>query len=203
MLVAAIDPGTVNGAAWIGRFDQAAGTVTTLAVRLGIAGLPLVNPDEPRRRAGSKMPAYEAAAALAVWACAQCAEHGVDSLMVETAPIFNTMARICAAASYGVAVGSGMRRVCYSSSHSKKRAILAFAEATGLTSSLEQQAADIDRKDKRQAERARQVNKRNAVTVVRAMLAKSNDQAGLAALDAAAKKDDISDAILLACSLVL
>lgn len=202
MLVSAIDPGTVNGAAWIGRYDRTQATVTTLAVRLGISGLPVAG-GAVVRRAGAKMPAYESAAALAVWACDQCAAHGVERMMIETAPIFNTTARICAAASYGVAIGSGVRKVCYSSSHSKKRAILAFAEATGLAETLEQQEADIDRADKRQAERARKVNKRNAVTVVRAMLTKSNDAAGLAALEAAAKKDDIADAILLACALAL
>lgn len=191
--VAAIDPGTVNAAAWIGSYNPETKKVRTFELVLG-------NPTGE----GKKTSASEFAAGVAVWVADKCKEHQVKHALVETAPQWNIPARICAASTYGVLVGCGdFDMVKFSGPKTKQTAIQTFAENLGMTGELETPGPELlQDKDKKTLAKIRLINKRNAVRVVKKLLEFSNDEKGLEVLKENKKLDDLSDAILLACGMV-
>ena len=192
--VAAVDPGTVNGAAWIGSYFPSTGKIHTHAMMLGA-----------RIKDG---PAYSIAADMAMWTADKCEEYGVDHVLVETAPQWNISARICAASTYGVFVGRRIKNVKYSSPVTKHSAVNKFATTLGIEKELEYIPESLNRTDKKDSAKARLINKRNAVRVVRRLLDFSDDLEGKKVMETEQtsgknKLDDLSDALLLACGMAI
>lgn len=204
--VAAVDPGTVNGAAWIGTYDPIEQKVHTDELVLGNPLVPTGDDGACGSASGSskkKQAAYSVASELAVWVADKCKEHDVKDVLVETAPQWNIAARICAASTYGVLVGKGIPNVRFSGPKTKHSAIEKFAEHLGITSDLETPSDSLDKTNKKDSAKVRLMNKRNAVRVVKKLLEHSADEKGLAVLAENKKLDDLSDSILLACGMAI
>lgn len=198
MNVAAVDPGTTNIAAWVGTFDQAAGKVVTITM---IHGAP-VDPDADPKVKPKKKAVYELTADHAEMVADICDRAKVVHIIVETAPQWNTPARISAASAYGVLRGRKLP-VSFSSSVTKSRAMLMFADKLGIADKLEKVPEDWDRKDKVVAAKIRLINKRNSAMVVETLLTESKDVEGLRVYHSGVQKHDMADALLLACGGVM
>jgi hypothetical protein len=192
--VAALDPGIKNIGGWIGTLDLERCEVKTL---YGMRG------DDTSDSKKHKRPVYEISADVALKMIGMMMELETqpDQVIVETAQQWNVPARISAAAIYGTLTGSGIP-ARFSSGSTKASAMAYFAERLGLD--LERVPEGTDRKDKKQAEVARRINKRNSVMVVTALMEHSHDELGRALLEKFKdKKDDVADAVLLACGGVI
>jgi hypothetical protein len=196
--VAAVDPGTKNGAAWVGSYCPETGKVRTYAMMLG-------SPEESTEtvQKKTKKPAYTIASEIAMWVADKCEENDVTDALVETAPRWNIETRICAAATYGVLVGRRIKNVKYSSPTTKHSAVAKFAEVLGIQADIEEIPSTLNRLDKKDSSKARLINKRNAVRVVKKLLEFSEDVEGLKVLESNKKLDDLSDALLLACGMAM
>lgn len=195
MNVAAVDPGTTNIAAWVGNFDQENGRVTTIAMLHGVQA----EPGAPKK---AKKPVYAITADCAERVADICERANVAHIIVETAPQWNTPARISASAAYGVFRGRKLP-VSFSSPSTKAKAMMMFAEKLGIVGNLEAIPPEWDRKDKVVSSKVRLINKRNAVRVVEALLKSSNDTVGLETFNSEAQKHDMADSLLLACGGVM
>lgn len=196
-VVSAVDPGTTNFAAWVGKFDEEAGRVSTLYM---MHGMPADQTEgKPKKK---KKAVYEITADCAELVADMCERSKVEHIIVETAAQWNTPARISAAAAYGVFRGRKLP-VSFSGSNTKSKAMLMFAEKLGITDQLETVPEEWNRKDKTVASKIRLMNKRNAVKVVDALLRKSEDAAGLSTFELGSQKHDMADALLLACGGVM
>jgi hypothetical protein len=207
--IAAVDPGTVNIAAWVGTFEQQAGKVHTINMMHGVP-LDVENKDnttqsdtKPKSKAKPKKKAvYALTADCAEYVADICQKNDVKNIVVETAPQWNIAARISAAAAYGVFRGRKLP-VGFSGPTTKTKAMMAFAEQMGITDQLEKIPEEWDRMDKKTSAKVRLINKRNSQRVVEALLNFSNDAEGIKAFHASEKKDDMADAVLLACGGVM
>lgn len=195
-VVSAVDPGTTNFAAWVGKFDEEAGRVNTLYMMHGMPA------DQTEGKPKKKKAVYEITADCAELVADMCERTNAEHIIVETAAQWNTPARISAAAAYGVFRGRKLP-VSFSGSNTKSKAMLMFAEKLGITEQLETVPEEWNRKDKTVASKIRLMNKRNAVKVVDALLHKSEDTAGLSTFQLGAQKHDMADALLLACGGVM
>lgn len=193
--VSAIDPGTTNIAAWVGDYLRDVGKVRTIAM---IHGMPQGDADKPKK----KKAVYELTADCVEMVADICARSNVSNVVVETAPVWNTPARISAASAYGVFRGRKLP-VGFSGPTTKAKAMMAFAEKLGITDQLEKIPEEWDRMDKKTSAKARLINKRNSQRVVEALLRFSEDSEGVKAFHASEKKDDMADAVLLACGGVM
>lgn len=108
-----------------------------------------------------------------------------------------------AAAVYGVFKGKGLDNVKFSAPSTKAKAIRTFAERLGLSDQLEKPPEGVDKLDKKTSAKIRLMNKRNAVRVVEKLLTESNDIEGVKAFASKEKKDDMADALLLACGMAM
>jgi hypothetical protein len=191
--VAAMDPGTTNIGTWIGVCDPKKGTVRTISMIRGGAN----KDDDTRTKKSKKQPVYAISAQAALDAADACMANKVVSSVVETAPQWNMAARISAATIYGVFRGRGVP-VQFSSSVTKARAMQAFAKRWDVK--LAGIPETLDRKKKGDAEKIRRINKQNAKTVAKAVIAASGDGEGARVLELYKdKQDDVCDAMLLAC----
>jgi len=198
LVVSAVDPGTTNIAAWVGKFDQDGGKVCTLAMMHGIPEDKATDSKgKPKKKA-----VYAITADCTELVADICERSNVSHVIVETAPQWNTPARISAAAAYGVFRGRKLP-VSFSSPTTKAKAMLMFAEKLGITSQLETVPPEWDRKDKTVSAKVRLINKRNAVRVVDALLKSSGDTKGMEAFNTNTQKHDMADALLLACGGVM
>jgi len=199
--IGAVDPGTTNIAAWIGTYDTSDETVKTLYMLHGSKEEGSALQGGPKKK--TKVPVYELTANCVLRVADKCAECSTSQMIVETAPQWNTPARISAAAAYGVLRGRGIAAK-FSGPSSKAGAIKHFAEILGASAQLEQIPEEWDRMDKKTSSKVRLINKRNAVKVVRALMEKSGDSRGLEELaKSPEKQDDMADSLLLACSAAL
>jgi hypothetical protein len=188
---------------WVGSYDPETRTVKTAIFSKGELGCVMTEREGDAadgKPVGKKRSVQEASADTAMGIADACEKHKVDAVVVETAPQWNVPIRLSAAATYGVLRGRGVVDVRYSSPSTKAKAIEFFAEQLGISGELERPPAGTDKTDKRSSAKVRLINKRNAVMVVDKLLAFSGDAVGLAAFAAnASKKDDMADALLLAC----
>jgi hypothetical protein len=194
--VAAVDPGITNAAAWIGTYDPDTGKVLTRHVILGAVPCP-----EPPPKKKKKPAVYETAADLGLWMAPKCRDLCTRAIVVETAPRWNSAARISAAATYGALRGAGLPNVRFSGPGTKARAMEHYSGLLKLE--LERAPAELDKSDKKDSAKVRLVNKRNAVRVAQRVLEHSGDGVGARAMAACKKKDDVADALLLACGIAM
>jgi len=209
--VSAVDPGHVNPAAWIGTLHFDTNKIET---DWGVAGADITDVAAETRASslkGSKggPTICEVGAQVGQLIVSKCEEMGIDDLegiVVETPSTFNGKgafvnvgAAVGAGATYGYLCGHGVRNVRMSHSRTKSKAMEYFAEHLGIT--LEQHVPGTDKAAKA---KNRLINKRNAKKVITELLKFSDDAKGAALLERHHdKKDDIADAILLACGLGL
>ena len=188
--VAAVDPGTSNIAGWCGEVNLSSGMVKTFTMYKGT----------PRTKSQT---VCSLSAECAIQIAEICAKHAPSHIVVETAPVWNMAARISASTVYGVLRGRNFDCVQFSSPVTKAKAIAFFAGKLGITDQLEKIPKELDRMDKKDSAKARLINKRNAVRVVQALLEFSSDSEGYRAMALCTKKDDMADALLLACGAAL
>lgn len=197
--VAAIDPGTTNIAAWVGTYDPDNSKVETLTM---FSGVPPECGDDMDKM--TKKPSVQAISAeCAMYVADICRGCGTDAVVVETAPQWNTPARLSAATVFGVMKGKGLDNVKFSAPTTKAKAISAFAEKLGMNDQLEKPPEGADKLDKKTSAKIRLMNKRNAVRVVERLLEESADIEGKKAFNSKEKRDDMADSLLLACGLAM
>lgn len=207
--VAAIDPGTTNIAWWVGECNLKEAKVRTMEMVRGCEDTSSATASAPAAMAKantsssktckpkSKEPVYAISARAAMLAADACISNGVKLAVVETAPQWNTPARISAATVYGVLRGRGVPAV-FSGPNTKSKAMQYFADRMGVK--LQQVPEELSRKVKGEAEKIRRINKYNSKIVVEALVERSTDVKGKEALERCKPKtDDVSDAMLLAC----
>jgi hypothetical protein len=212
MQIAAVDPGKVNPAIWIGTCMLDEKRVRTY---WGAAGDDIIeHPTEEekeksfgkkKKKKGEKT-LCEIGVKIGDLITKKCidAKKPLQGVIVESPSTFNGKggfvnvgAVVEAGATYGYLCGKGIPNVKMSHSRTKSKAIDFFADALGIADRLEQRVPGVDKVSKA---KNRLVNKRNAKLVVTELLRVSGDEVGLALLEKhKSKKDDICDAILLAC----
>ena len=191
--VAAVDPGKVNPAVWIGTVDFSANKVKT---EWGGAGTDITRPEATISENAVHMGELIAFGPI----------DDFKAVAVETPSTFNgkgafvnVNAAVGAGVTYGYLRGCCVPNVFMSNYRTKGRAIEHFAEVLDIT--LE---PHLPGSDKTTRAKNRLINKRNAKKVIIELLEFSEDSVGLELLERhREKKDDIADAILLACGLAL
>ena len=197
-VVAAVDPGTTNFAAWVGKFDQDAGRVSTVAM---LHGVPQDETADDKGKTKKKA-VYAITADCTEMVADICERSKVANIIVETAPQWNVPVRISAATAYGVFRGRKLP-VTFSGPTTKSKAMMMFAEKLGIVPQLEKIPPEWNRMDKTVSSKVRLINTRNAGRVVEVLLQRSNDTAGLDAFKSSAQKHDMADSLLLACGGVM
>lgn len=196
--VGAVDPGKTNPAAWLGLCDVKNAKVTTL---WGAASEDITAPAKESRGAKKgEATICEVGVEIGKLLAEKC--DGVDGVVVETPATFtgkgcfvNVGAAVGAGATYGYLCGKGIPNVCMSHSRTKSRAMDYFAEVMGMA--LQEHVAGTDKAAKA---KNRLINKRNSKAVVEMLLRFSGDEAGMNLMETHSdKRDDLCDAILLAC----
>lgn len=203
--VCGVDPGLVNMAVWIGDYFPETHKVKTIMLTKSALGDGIdEGEDDEKPKGKKKQSVQEGSAKSAIVVADACLRERVSSVVVETAPQWNVPIRISAATTYGVLRGKGVSGVRYSAPTTKAKAISLLAEELGISSDLEKPADGADKLDKRTSAKIRLMNKRNAVRVVEKLLKHSDDELGTSAFNGdPTKRDDMADAILLACGTAL
>jgi hypothetical protein len=194
MIVCGIDPGIVNMSFWVGSLDLERRVVSTLIMDKGPIGQTVAVGGEKCKRQSVQAASADAAMRIAD----ECVSNGVECVVVETAPQWNTPIRISAATLYGVLRGRGIGNVRFSSPTTKSSAMISFAGQLGIE--LEKPPDGVDKLDKRSSAKIRLINKRNAIEIVDALLKRSADAVGIERFGSDPnKRDDMADALLLGC----
>lgn len=194
-MICGIDPGRANLGVWIGAFDPNTGKTSTVF---------LSNQDIDQFNGKKKKSVHESMADAMTDVCRLCIENHVSMSIVETQPQWNTPMRLAGATAYGVLRGCGVPSVKFSSSSTKEKAIRTLAEKMGILDLLETPPTDVDKLDKKTSAKIRLMNKRNACRVAAKLFEFSADTVGQAAYASqGAKLDDMADAVLLACGMML
>ena len=209
--IGAVDPGKINPAVWIGVLHMDTSKIET---NWGAAGAEITDAAAETRalnassakKKSEKPTICEIGAEIGQLIVDQCEGLGIkdlEGIVVETPSTFNGRgafvnvgAAVGAGATYGYLCGSGLCKVQMSHSRTKSKAMEYFAGKLGIT--LEQHVVPADKT------KNRLVNKRNSKKVIIELLKFSEDSVGSDLLEKhREKKDDIADAILLACGLGL
>lgn len=217
--LAAVDPGKVNPAVWLGLFDMNSGKIET---KWGAAGQDITSAITDQNPT-----ICEVGAKIGEMLVDKCKEMGLFSdinkdkdtsdhsdekclqgVVVETPSTFNGRgafvnvgAAVGAGATFGYLRGVGIKNVKMSHSRTKSKAMDYFAESLGISENLEHHLPGVDKATKA---KNRLVNKRNAKMIVAKLLEFSSDGSGQELLDKHHdKRDDLCDAVLLACGLGL
>ena len=195
MIVCGIDPGIVNMSFWVGSIDLEREIVSTLIMDKGPIGQTATMVGEKKCKRQS---VQAASADTAMRIADECISKGVECVVVETAPQWNTPIRISAATLYGVLRGKGIGNVRFSSPTTKSSAMISFARRLGIE--LVKPTDGVDKLDKRSSAKIRLINKRNAIEIVDALLKRSGDSVGIERFESdPSKQDDMADALLLGC----
>ncbi|MDR3540505.1 MAG: hypothetical protein P4L69_05985 [Desulfosporosinus sp.] len=192
--VAAVDPGKVNPAVWIGTVDF---SVNKIKTEWGGAGADIIETDAT---------ISENAVHMGQLIASRHDDDPIKAVAVETPSTFNgkgafvnVSAAVGAGVTYGYLRGCGIPNVCMSNYRTKGRAIEHFAEVLDVTLK-----PHLPGSDKATRAKNRLINKHNAKGVIIELLKFSEDTVGSELLERhREKKDDIADAILLACGLAL
>lgn len=198
--IGAVDPGKVNPAVWMGILDIETGKITT---DWGAAGTDITSDIAGAKEKPTICEVGTRIGELMVDKCTELGITDLEGVVVETPATFtgkgcfvNVGAAVGAGATYGYLCGHGMTNVRMSHSRTKSRAMEYFAARMQIE--LETHETGITKA------KARLVNKRNAKRVVDELLRYSGDAKGTDLLQRHKdKKDDLADAILLACGLGL
>jgi hypothetical protein len=209
MHLCGVDPGIVNMSYWVGSFDPETGAIKTFELKKERIGGGLTIGDNSiatTPKSNVKQSVQSATADSAIHIADACVNHHVASTIVETAPQWNIPIRISAATLYGVLRGRGVSNVKYSSPTTKSTAMKYFAEKLGIEGLLETSpdGKGSNKMDKKVSAKERLVNKRNAIRIVERVLERYDDDVGRNIfMTDKTKRDDMADAILLACGLGL
>jgi hypothetical protein len=195
--VAAVDPGVVNGAVWIGEINGD-GKVRTICIKRGNDNI------DDNIVPSRKLNMMQQSAQLMLWFKERCIENNVERIIIETAPFWNSLARISGAVAYGVLSDLKGVNISFSGPKTKKASIDMLCARYNLKGLLNNHTPTVEggnntqQKTKADLERIRRNYKIIAIKVVDLLLEESDDKIGLEYFRSEKKKDDVSDAILLA-----